>query len=56
MLESIRQSGQTVLKAEWLTAIEGMAAAIAAHPKASSLLQGGKPAFLQPSNTQQKAA
>ena len=42
MLESIRQSGQTVLKAEWLTAIEGMAAAIAAHPKASALLQGGK--------------
>lgn len=42
MLESIRQSGQTVLKAEWLTAIEGMAAAIAAHPKASALLQGGR--------------
>ena len=42
MLESIQQSGQTVLKAEWLTAIEGMAAAIAAHPKASVLLQGGK--------------
>ena len=42
MLESIRQSGQTILKAEWLTAIEGMAAAIAAHPKASALLQGGK--------------
>lgn len=42
MLESIRQSGQTVLKAEWLTDIEGMAAAIAAHPKASALLQGGK--------------
>ena len=42
ILESIRQSGQTILKAEWLTAIEGMAAAIAAHPKASVLLQGGK--------------
>lgn len=42
MLESIRQSGQTVLKAEWMTAIEGMAAAITAHPKASVLLQGGK--------------
>ena len=42
MLEIIRQSGQTILKAEWLTAIEGMAAAIAAHPKASALLQGGK--------------
>lgn len=42
MLESIHQSGQTVLKAEWLTAIEGMAAAIAAHPKASALLQGGR--------------
>lgn len=42
MLESIRQSEQTVLKTEWLTDIEGMAAAIAAHPKASALLQGGK--------------
>lgn len=42
MLESIQQSGKTVLKSEWLTAIEGMAAAIAAHPKASVLLQGGK--------------
>lgn len=42
-LETIKASGQTILKSEWLKDIQGMAAAVAAHPKAAALLQGGKP-------------
>ena len=40
-LETIKASGQTILKAEWLKDIQGMAAAVAAHPKAAALLSGG---------------
>ena len=42
-LETIKASGQTILKAEWLKDIQGMAAAVAAHPKAAALLTGGHP-------------
>lgn len=42
MLEAIRTQGRTALKAEWVKAIEGMAASLAAHPKAAALLSGGK--------------
>ncbi len=41
--ETIKASGQTILKAEWLKDIQGMAAAVAAHPKAAALLTGGHP-------------
>lgn len=42
-IEAIKASGKTILKAEWLEDIKGMAASIAAHPKASMLLASGKP-------------
>lgn len=38
----IAAAGQTVLKAQWLDDIKGMAAAVAAHPKAAALLGAGK--------------
>ena len=43
LIESIKESGQIVLKPEWVEAIKGMAAAVAAHPKAAALLTGGQP-------------
>ena len=43
LVAAIKDSGQTVLKPEWMEAIKGMAAAVAAHPKAAALLTGGHP-------------
>lgn len=42
-LAEIAESGKTILKAEWVEQIKGMAAAIQAHPKAAALLSSGKP-------------
>ena len=41
LMSAIKESGQTVLKSEWVENIKGMAAAVAAHPKAAALLSGG---------------
>lgn len=41
-LDAIRAQGRIALKYEWMEAIEGMAASLAAHPKAAALLSGGK--------------
>ena len=43
LMSAIKESGQTVLKSEWVENIKGMAAAVAAHPKAAALLTGGHP-------------
>lgn len=42
-LAGLEKDGKTILKAEWVEQIKGMADAIAAHPKASALLSSGKP-------------
>ena len=39
-LETIKASGQTILKAEWLKDIQGMAAAVAAHPHFAAQIGG----------------
>lgn len=41
-MAGIAAAGQTVLKAQWLKDIKGMAASVAAHPKAAALLGAGK--------------
>ena len=42
-LAALKKAGKVILKADWMHSIDGMAASIKRHPKASKLLQNGKP-------------
>lgn len=42
-IAEFKKAGKVILKADWMHSIDGMAASIKRHPKASKLLQNGKP-------------